>query len=258
MIFDSGAHGSFFFLDSAFLASHPDIKLKGRSFKSNNGSAWTNDVIKTQIYQSSPILKLGNTSLKYDNVYINDFKKFMHVGYYDGLFNIPNRDSSNIWEFNFENNYLEIHSAKEFKMPVNCILLPIKQTPGYRFFNVEVPLLIKFANGDTLPTNFIYRIDTGIGSILLTSNAKEIKFFKGRNDGVVVKEIDTAIKKYVVSARIANTFTIDSLNFCTTYNPFRTNINYFIGLNFLKHFNVFFDLKNNRIGLQPIKKEIMK
>ncbi len=51
-----------------------------------------------------------------------------------------------------------------------------------------------------------------------------------------------------------DSYKIDSLRIYTNNFSNRINHKYFIGLNFLKRFNVFFDMKNRVLGLQPINK----
>src|SRR5699024_7978041 len=46
---------------------------------------------------------------------------------------------------------------------------------------------------------------------------------------------------------------LDSLRIYIFDQPNQVPCDYLIGLNFLKRFNVFFDMKSQRLGLQPIK-----
>jgi hypothetical protein len=46
---------------------------------------------------------------------------------------------------------------------------------------------------------------------------------------------------------------LDSVRLYVYDDPYSVNSNYLLGLNFLKRFNLFFDKKHKRLGLQPIK-----
>lgn len=48
-------------------------------------------------------------------------------------------------------------------------------------------------------------------------------------------------------------FAMDSLRIYTFDDPLMVGTQYLIGQNFLRRFNVFFDMRNGRLGLQPIR-----
>jgi len=82
---------------------------------------------------------------------------------------------------------------------------------------------------------------------------KESEFFNKNEDVVWTQHVSWYNRRYTVKAKLFDNFVIDSLRiyiFDKSAFPAGTCL---IGLNFLKRFNVFFDLKNKHIGLQPIK-----
>lgn len=156
---------------------------------------------------------------------------------------------------NFEYNYLEIHQAVDFKMPGNCFVFPMikdKSTPYP--FNIQLPIKIKCVDGDTLILNRKFLIDTGMPEdIALMYRSEELPFFNKKSDAVWTENQSSYNRYYTVNATLFDNFAVDSLRIYTFDHPNSVSSNYLIGQNFLKRFNVFFDLKNSKIGLQPIK-----
>lgn len=173
----------------------------------------------------------------------------------DGMFNIPKNDTTHVWEFNFEHNYLEIHTATGFKMPEDCFVTPlITDNKSPYPFNIQLPLNIKCDNGDTLTLNRTFMIDAGMPwDIALLSKAEELPFFNKKQNAVWTAFLGSYYRHYNVNAIMNSRLKIDSLRVYTFDLPMGISANYLIGLNFIKRFNIFFDLKNRQFGLQPIK-----
>ncbi|GHU63863.1 hypothetical protein FACS1894123_07530 [Bacteroidia bacterium] len=201
-------------------------------------------------------MMIGNTSITYNAISTMNWKKAWQTELDDieGLFNIPKDDTTHVWELNFENNYLEIHSSENFKIPNNCLLYPIEKFEESYYFFIQMPIHITCTDGDTLTINSLYNVDTGLpGDIALVYPTKEIAFFNKKEDAVWTQNISWYHRYYTVSATLPNGFAMDSLRIYTHDKKMGTSGSNFIGLNFLKRFNVFFDMKNKQIGLQPIK-----
>ena len=247
MTFDTG--WGTFTLDSIFCAANPNIIMNNPDSLLQRGSAWTYSTVPTLRYNQTKIVKIGNVPLTYQNLEVFNYKKYFNSTA-DGAFGIPQQDTIHVWEFNFENNYLEIHQADDFKMPEKCFLLPMTG-----FFEVQLPMQIKFADGDTLTTNNTYLVDVGMPQdIALIYPTTEFEFFTKRNDAVwTTMDGTNYYRHYNVSATLFENFAVDSLRIYTFDNPQRLKSKYLIGQNFLKRFNVFFDMKNRQLGLQPIK-----
>ena len=179
----------------------------------------------------------------------------------DGVFNIPPNDTIHVWELNFEHKYLEVHPTTNFQMPDNCFLLPMvevvygdRQRGGKNAIEVEFPMHIECADGDTLTMNRIYYIDTGLARDIVLMNAtEEQKFFNKKEDAVWMQDGSNYVRYHIVNATLFDNFIVDSLRLYTYPKPTAIDGQYLIGFNFLKRFNVFFDMKNRQVGLQPIK-----
>lgn len=257
MAFDTGAGLGTFVLDSTFCAIHsgltnnnpPDVVARG------GGSAWLSERALSSIYKSAPNARIGYSNLKFNHIESYNWKGYMNSSDSEGLFNIPKNDTTHVWELNFEHNYLEINSAEDFKMPANCLVFPmIKDEVNHYPFNIQLPIKIKCKDGDTLTINRTFMIDTGMSwDIALLYNAKELPFFNKREDAVWIGYLDSYFRYYTVDAMLLDDHSIDSLRIYTFDNPNSVRCSYLIGQNFLKRFNVFFDLKNRQIGFQPIK-----
>ena len=256
LAWDTGAALGTFKLDSTFCAIHssitanilPDTILP-------TGSAWAAFRVSTSIYNASPIVKIGNTNMNYSWMMVYDWKRYMGSPETDGLFNIPRNDTTHVWELNFEHNYLEIHSTQDFIMPKDCFVAPLVKDKNNPYpFNIQLPIQIRCKDGDTLTLNRTFLIDTGMPQdIALMHRADELKFFNEQENAVWTMDAIGYFRSYTVNATLFNCMEIDSLRIYTFDHANHVRCNYLIGLNFLKRFNVFFDLKHQQIGLQPIK-----
>ena len=248
LAFDTG--GSFV-LDSTFCAIHPIITLNNPFVsKKQTGSAWTSQCTTSSVNKAYSKIEIGDTDLKFDKMKTYNWQNYMHTSS-DGMFNIPPNDTTNMWELNFEKNYLEIHSAADFKMPENCFVVPM--VSPYEII-IQLPLKIKYADGDTITLNRTFYIDTGMSfDIAFMHKAEELPFFNKKVDAVWTEDLGTYYRHYTVDATLFDHFSLHSLRIYTFDYPNGINCDYLIGQNFLKRFNVFFDMKNRQVGLQPIK-----
>jgi hypothetical protein len=166
-----------------------------------------------------------------------------------GIFNMPATDTTHVWELNFEKNYLEIHPADNFQMPASCIVSPIIEAPNAKY-GIQIPLQI-ISGKDTLISNEMYMIDTGNSylDIIVTPPAKAIEFLNQYNNDLWFTFGSNYIRRHIVKAIAWHTVPVDTLKI---YTLDRIRGFQFVGNNFLKRFNVFFDLSKKQIGLQPI------
>jgi hypothetical protein len=259
MIFDTGACAHLG-LDSSFCASnHLDFNLNNQGMPIRTGLRWTYDTVLGTAYNRTIDVKIGNIDLSYSMFQVWDWRGHMNSNDSDGLFGIPNQDSTHVFELNFEHNYLEIHFAADFKMPKNCFIVPIERNRGGHYtFEIQLPMQIKYADGDILTMNRTYLVDTGMFyDVALIYPAEEKEFFDKKKDAIWIKAAggDGYSRRYTVNATLFNSFAIDSLRIYTFDDPRQVSprYKYLLGQNFLKRFNVFFDLKNGQMGLQPIK-----
>ena len=256
--FDTGSTYSFYHalitLDSSIFAAHQSLVSDSMPTISKTGSAWNiNSGYETFTYKTRQKLKLGGTDFIYDGIDVMNWKKYMSKDC-DGLFNIPKNDTTHIWELNFENNYMEIYSANNFAMPADCYIAPFIRPDDFPFC-IHIPLQIRFKDNNTLTINQNFFIDTGATrDIVLLCNAKETEFLNRRKDAEWIRDLNSYIRYYTVEATLFDHFKVDSLRIYTIdYQNKIGYTNYIVGLNFLKRFNVFFDMKNKQLGLQPIE-----
>lgn len=250
--FDTGGQ---FVLDSMFCATHSSIKHRLFSdAQLRNGSGWANFLVTCSIYSNAPIVRVGKVSLKYDVTQIMNWKWYMNSSS-EGMFNIPPNDTMHVWELNFEHNYMEIHLAQNYRMPDNSLIFPLVRKKEYpNLLYVRLPIKMECASSDTLMINRMFMIDTGMAwDIVLMQEANEFSFFNKQEDVVWTKYLNRYHRYCPVDAILADTLRMDSLRVYTFDFINRAPSNYLIGQNFLKRFNVFFDMKSQRLGLQPIK-----
>jgi hypothetical protein len=252
MAFDTGWNDRAIFLDSTFVAAHSFLIPDTLGGTSQIGSAWANYRVLKWIYNTPKTVKIGNTTLTYDGIQIFDWKKAFQTNDSEGILNIPQNDTTNIWEWNFEHNYLEIHPAENFKIPKNSFVFPMTEKSCNP--NIQIPLQIKCANEDTLTINRTFFVDMGMPQdiVLMHPTKDEFDFFNKR-DAVWTDSFEGYSKRYTVTGTLFNHFIMDSLRIYTFSNPHSVKSEYLIGQNFIKRFNVFIDRKNWQIGLQPIK-----
>lgn len=254
--FDTGGH---LVLDSELIANHPSI-LKNIPVSPDTiptGSGWAKNRIPGLFFKNiSQKLTIGNFSTQYTYMTVFNFKNhFNNPSGDEGIFNIPPEDSVNVWELNFDYNYLEVHNADGFKMPENTVTYPLLGPKNVPRYYVELPLKIQYSDGDTLSiTKKLFCIDLGMPwDIALNTINPEIGFFEKREDAVWTKFLDGYSKHYKIKCTLSDNFSLDSLRIYTYNFPNYPYPAYLLGLNFLKRFNVFFDMKNRRLGLQPVK-----
>ncbi|MCX8465841.1 PDZ domain-containing protein, partial [Bacteroides fragilis] len=254
--FDSGASLGAFIVDSTFCSAHPSILSNlSPDTIAPYGCAWSVLRMPASMYTIVPTIKVGNANLIYDKMLVYNLRDYMGGTQLDGVFNIPQNDTVNIWEFNFEHHYMAIHSFQDFIMPENCILIPfVRGNDKSSLFYVNLPLNIRCADGDTLMLTHTYLVDTGMPQdIALMAQASELSFFSKKKNAVWTQAPSGYYSHHNVNATLFGGIQLDSLRIYIFDQPNQVPCDYLIGLNFLKRFNVFFDMKSQRLGLQPIK-----
>jgi hypothetical protein len=247
MVFDTG--WGVFTLDSSYYSTHPYIQWNEPDSFIKIGSSWSFSEVAGSFYKTFQTIKIGQVSLTYQNRQIFNYKDYYNTQA-DGILGIPYNDSTHVWELNFDHNYLEIHQAEGFEMPNNCYLLALNE-----HYEIEFPLRIEFSDGDTMTVHGKYFVDTGMPQdiVLVHPNKEELEFFNKRNEDVILINTGSGVLfRYTVSSTLFENYVVDSLRIYTLDNPRRLKGDRIVGQNFLKRFNVFFDLKNRQLGLQPI------
>lgn len=99
-----------------------------------------------------------------------------------------------------------------------------------------------------------YLVDTGMPQdIALMAQASELPFFLRKRMPFGRIRPSGYYSHHNVNATLFGGIQLDSLRIYIFDQPNQVPCDYLIGLNFLKRFNVFFDMKSQRLGLQPIK-----
>ena len=258
MGFDTGCSTLFSFeLDSTYCAEHPFYLWQQEPtivYPNGGGIAWVSKQNKgnIRVYKDDFAVKLGETKVNYKWVQVWDRKAYFGHSDYDGLFNMP-ADTLHVWELNFENNYIELHPIAAFNAPEDCIVAPLHYKTDGRMM-MTLPLRVKTSDGDTLTIQQNFLVDTGMSwDICLASPANELSFFEGKQAIPFHFGGGGYFNRHIVDADIFDRFHIDSLRIYTLKDWDRLPTSYLVGLNFLKRFNVFIDLKGSRMYLQPLK-----
>jgi len=282
MMFDTGSH--ILHLDSSFCAVHPNLSLNMATDTIKEirlGSAWNPSLkIHSLLYKAfKQVMKIGSSNLIYKPLRVFKLKELFNVDNLDGIFGIPMEDTTHVWELNFEHNYLEMHPTTDFQMPKDCFLLPMIEygikttvvqmqkrdtlsnttitttrtttTGNDNLIVVKFPIQIKCTDEDTLTIDTTYLIDTGSPfDIVLWNGSKDQEFFNKKQNGIWISGY---MRYNTVNATLFNKFNIDSLHIYTLDGQVEVDVQCILGLNFLKRFNIYFDMKNHQVGLQPIK-----
>ena len=237
-------------LDSTFCAQNK-IKFDNK-ITYPGGVAWSTS--RTPFYFSNtPVsLSLGKHHIIYKRSEIADWKRYMGQYQAVGMFGLPIDDTTHVWEMNFEKKYLQIHPSSLFTAPEGTTFFPMEADGGWLF--ITLPITARFPDGTIIKGHWRSLIDTGAHwDIVLVNNAPEIKLLKKRNDAIWTITPNGYSHWNEVSAIVFDKYHLDSLRIYVTQNRVAGDFNYVIGTNFLKHFNVFLDLKNKRLGLQPLE-----
>lgn len=256
LVFDTGMGNGYtkllITMDSTILITRPNLFVGIESMKSGLSCGWNPTYIQgALVYEGNQILKIGNIDFNYAYIQVANWKKFMNNDFSDGVFNIPKSDTTHVWELNFEHNYMEIHSANDFTIPTNSYITPLIEFQDYPFY-VDLPLQIEFKNHDTLTLNKRFLIDTGAAWDIILYNVHDTEFLSNKDNAVWLEYLNGYIRYNTVNATIGDGFEMDSVRIYTFNN--QIDVEYLmLGLNFLKRFNVFFDMKNRQLGLQPIQ-----
>lgn len=256
MAFDTGTRWGYFDLDSTFCASHP-LHLWQQApsrIRRTGGIAWVNELPRGNsfIYEKDFTVKIRETNIEYERLVVWNAEGYVGKVSHNGIFTIPQSDTARVWELNFEHNYLELHEADTFTMPEDCLITPI--IAGDPDMKITIPMQITTSDGETLIVNQDFLVDTGMGwDIAFTPPAEEVSFFEGKEAVPFHYGGGGYVNRHIVDAEILGNFHIDSLRIYVLKEQFRLPACYWVGLNFLKRFNVFIDVKNSRMGLQPLK-----
>ena len=202
-------------------------------------------------YEGLLNVEIGSRSLGVEKFRVGDFRELLQIPEFDGLMGIPDSDSLNVWEVNFEENYISIIPSDSFHIDEDFLTLPLR-LDEYGFTFTTLPVAIRTKQGVEVKSEEEYLIDTGsYTDILFLNNTEEAKKLNTKNDSAYwlhdyhfwEGEINVCGRVKLDSARVY------------VYDFPLSNSKRSLGMNFFKRFNVFFDMKNRLLYLKPIKKK---
>ena len=263
LVFDTGC--GIPTLDSTLVYQYPSLTPKDMPSREYGiGSAWNPaSVRKATLYFIPEFeffkLKLGENPMHFGYWTIGNYRKLWGVNDADGITGIPSADSTKVWGLNFENNYITIQEADSFEMPKGYMQFSMKvityPAEGMTF-HVNLPLKVQTSDGDTVTIHRDFFVDTGAwNDIILMSEASELAFFDNKKDAVWIATPYNGLytRNHEVKVSLGE-YEDDSFRVTTYDHKHKTTVSsrYLIGLNFLKHFNVYFDFQRKVMGLKPI------
>ena len=263
LVFDTGC--GIPTLDSTLVYQYPSLTPKDMPSREYGiGSAWNPaSVRKATLYFIPEFeffkLKLGENPMHFGYWTIGNYRKLWGVNDADGITGIPSADSTKVWGLNFEDNYISIQNADSFEMPKGHMQFPMKVVtyPAVAMtIYVNLPLKVQTSDGDTVTIHRDFFVDTGAwNDIILTSEASELAFFDNKKDAVWIATPYNGLytRNHEVKVSLGE-YEDDSFRVTTYDHKHKTTVSsrYLIGLNFLKHFNVYFDFQRKVMGLKPI------
>ena len=260
LIFDTG--WGILTLDSALVSQFPSLTPKDVSSQEYSvGSNWNPaSARECTLYFDQEFetlnLKLDNNPMYFGYWIVGNVYNILGAKDVNGIMGIPSADSTKVWGFNFEHKYITIQEADSFEMPKEFMLFPMKVVTNPHVamtINVNLPLKIQTSDGDTTTLYRDFFIDTGAwNDIILTSEASELAFFDTKKDAVwIATSKGLYTRNHAVKISIGD-YEDNSFRVTTYGHKTKVANRYLIGLNFLKHFNVYFDFQRKVMGLKPI------
>lgn len=253
LLFDTGS-GPFLALDTTYakrIEPFDSIERQGEGLTSGGFADFNSKDEKC--YQGLLEVYIGSHRFEERHFSVADYRKIFEISEFDGMFAlpVPSRDSLSVWQLNFEDNYISFINADSFKVEDNYLELPLIWDESKKI-HTELPLEIYTKQGKVIKEKQRFLIDTGsIADVMFikdTDEAKALDEYKDHaywlyNRHFWDAKIEVCDKVELDSARVY------------VYNlPVVMPYKRIIDLNFLKHFNVYFDLKNEKMYLQPISK----
>lgn len=252
-------------LDSTLISQYPSLTPKDiPSREYEFGVAWNPTYTTKRTLYSDPELKtlklkLGENPMHFGYWSVCNYRKLFNENDADGVTGIPSADSTKVWGLNFENNYITIEDADSFEMPKGYMQFPMKVVtyPAVAMtIYVNLPLKVQTSDGDTVTIHRDFFVDTGVwNDIILMSEASELAFFDNKKDAVWIATPYNGLytRNHEVKVSLGE-YEDDSFRVTTYDHKHKTTVSsrYLIGLNFLKHFNVYFDFQRKVMGLKPI------
>lgn len=253
MIFDLGFNAPWLWLDKGLVVDNPGLlKNVDVSGNTNVGIAWSDNILDNGRYFYGNLkTSICNSIYDFGKVEVWGFRQtFFFDDEIGGLISIPIDDSTHVWELNFENDYISIAETGDFEIPSGSYKIPFKRDE-YGHFILALSFTAIDSEGNKMRIRREFMIDSAVHrDILFFPLAEEAKILNERDDAEWRVDGDEYVRFYTMNAEFEEGFSVDSLRLYTFYEK-EFMVDALVGLNFLKRFNVFFDLKNSCLYLQP-------
>jgi len=248
-LFDTGAH--IIELDTTFaerIAPYDSILDQFSTY--NKGAFDGFSKFSINVYKGLLKVGIGNHCFEQKYFCVGDYCKGLILPEFDGLFGLEGFiDSPYVWELNFEKNYINITAADSFHLDGDFLTLPLKWDKGKTF--TTLPITIRIKQGVEVKSEKDFLIDTGsITDVLFIHDTEESQKLDTQKDSAYWLP-----ERHFWDAEmtVCNRVKLDAARVYVYDMSYTGAFKGILGLNFLKRFNVCFDLKNNQLYLKPIK-----
>ena len=252
LLFDTGGTG-FLSLDTTYAENIEPFDSVEVQWEGLVGGGYSG--FKTSsINNYKGLLNVYIGSHRFEKMYfsVGDFRKIFELSEFDGSFGIPRRDSTSVWQLNFEENYISIIPADSFYVDKSFLSFPLIWDKDGNV-HIDLPLEICMSHGKVIKSNGRFLIDTGsIADVTYIGDIDEVKALNVDKDSAY-----WLYNRHFWDATIKVCDKV-GLDFSRVYIydlPVNMSHRRILGLNFFKRFNVYFDIKNEKLYLQPINKK---
>jgi hypothetical protein len=192
------------------------------------------------------LVRLGATDLGHSMSLV--MSNYISSSAGDGIFSPDYRTDKRIWELNFEHGYARIHERDT--IPPHALAFPLTYNEAAGIHPlIEIHLTLVGKAGETFPLgNRRYILDTGTPlTVAFIRDFEKLAPF--------VKDQPSADNDFVTKGVLFNDRMLPTGRFTfwkgTPAHLYPADVAGALGVDFLKHFNVFLDLKHQRVYLQP-------
>jgi hypothetical protein len=197
-------------------------------------------------------VRIGDKFLEYKGYDVDRFKEPIFAPDYN--------NDKRIWELNFENNYVKIWDNDT--VPQYSILFPYTLYQKHtNALLVNLPMYLVGSRRDTLFVDYHYIFDTGtsLSACLFSREGNIITEFAKKQPhyyavGKREEESDFVVDEIIINDSVKVDHGYFGYWRNAPFHIFPENVMGTLGVDFLKHFNVFIDLKKQVIYLQKHSK----
>jgi hypothetical protein len=251
MLFDTGC-GISLSLDTSYAKRIEPFKSVTRHIEGTTKGGYATGSSSTVDYYTGQ-LKVGIGSHTFDKkeFSVGNYREIFNLLEFDGIMGLTNIDSLNVWEFNYEDNYIHISQADSFKVEKDYIELPLKWDDKGKIYTT-LPIMFRSSCGTLLSASCEFMIDTG--------SISDVTFIQGTEEANILDLYKDSAQWlwnrhfWDVDMIVCNKLLFNAARvYIYDGKPKETTLKRVLGLNFFKRFNIYFDMKNDKLYLKPIK-----